>query len=72
VSFNGTDLRKNDLSPNSIFSLDKEWMQFCDYGFYLLHSLAKEKAVNTVSGFLDVFDTGRIIINGIEHSILLR
>jgi len=31
-------------------------MQFCDYGFYLLHSLAKEKAVNTVSGFLDAID----------------
>ena len=72
MSFDGTDLHRTDFSPNSIFSLDKEWMQFCDYGFYLLHSLAKEKAVNTVSGFLDVIDTGRIIINGIEHSILLR
>jgi len=27
---------------------------------------------NSVSGFLDVIDTGRIIINGIEHSISLR
>jgi hypothetical protein len=27
---------------------------------------------NSVSGFLDAIDMGRIIINGIEHSILLK